>query len=78
LRQGQAVLAELTGVLGLQLERPEPQGSPAAPFIDLLLQVRLELRRQKLWALSDQIRDRLEELGVVVEDGKDGAAWRWK
>ena len=78
LRQGQDVLAELTGVLGLQLARPEPQGSPAAPFIDLLLQVRLELRRQKLWPLADQIRGRLEELGVIVEDSKDGATWRWK
>jgi cysteinyl-tRNA synthetase len=50
----------------------------AAPFIDLLVQVRGELRLQKLWALSDVVRDRLIELGVVLEDGKDGTTWRWK
>ena len=36
-----------------------------------------EVRKQKLWALSDLIRDRLKELGVTIEDAKDGTSWRW-
>jgi cysteinyl-tRNA synthetase len=36
------------------------------------------LRRQKLWALSDMVRDRLTALGVILEDSKDGTTWRWK
>jgi cysteinyl-tRNA synthetase len=27
--------------------------------------------------MSDLIRDRLKELGVVIEDNKDGTSWRW-
>jgi len=27
--------------------------------------------------LSDQIRDRLKELGVTIEDSRDGTVWRW-
>jgi len=27
--------------------------------------------------MSDLIRDRLKELGVAIEDNKDGTTWRW-
>jgi cysteinyl-tRNA synthetase len=78
LGEAQDVLRELSGVLGLQLERASTRSSQADPYVDLLLEVRGELRRQKLWALSDLIRDRLAALNVVLEDTKDGSAWRWK
>jgi cysteinyl-tRNA synthetase len=78
LGEAQAALRELAGVFGLRLERSVDQGASAAPFIELLVQVRRELRAQKLWALSDLVRDQLLELGVVLEDGKDGTTWRWK
>ncbi|HPO59231.1 MAG TPA: cysteine--tRNA ligase, partial [Anaerolineaceae bacterium] len=59
LRPAQDLLLELSGVLGLQLEQQDKGSAQADPFINLLVSVRSELRRQKLWALSDQIRDRL-------------------
>jgi cysteinyl-tRNA synthetase len=62
----------------LRLERQAQSASPAGPFIDLLLELRTELRGQKLWGLSDQIRDRLAELGVTIEDSKEGTTWHWK
>jgi cysteinyl-tRNA synthetase len=75
---GQVVLRELMGIFGLQPERPAVEGGQAAPFIDLLVEIRRELRKQKLWALSDLIRDRLTALNVVMEDTKEGTTWRWK
>lgn len=76
LQPAQAILRELAGVFGLRLS--EKTGSEGADkFIDLLLEVRAEARKQKLWSLSDLIRDRLKDLGVTVEDSKDGANWRW-
>ena len=71
-----AVLRELAGVLGLRLQDKQAAGD-SARFIDLLVEVRSEVRKQKLWALSDLIRDRLKELGVTLEDGKEGSTWRW-
>lgn len=78
LQPAQSALVELCGVLGLRLEKASEQGAEAAPFIGLLLEIRAELRKQKLWALSDVVRNRLAELGVSLEDSKDGSTWRWK
>jgi cysteinyl-tRNA synthetase len=36
------------------------------------------MRQQKLWILSDKVRTSLAELGVLLEDNKDGTTWRWK
>jgi cysteinyl-tRNA synthetase len=76
LAPAQATLRELTGVLGLRLEEKTGSGD-ADKFIDLLVEVRSEARAQKLWEFSDMIRDRLKELGVTIEDSKDGTSWRW-
>ncbi|MFO7584707.1 MAG: cysteine--tRNA ligase [Anaerolineales bacterium] len=76
LQPAQDALRELTGVFGLRLAEKTGSGG-ADPFIDLLLEVRAEARAQKLWALSDLIRDRLKELGVTVEDSKQGSTWHW-
>jgi cysteinyl-tRNA synthetase len=78
LQSGQNLLRELTGVFGLHMERPNFEGNQASPFIAFLIELRSELRKQKNWALSDQIRNRLAELNVLLEDGKDGTSWRWK
>jgi cysteinyl-tRNA synthetase len=76
LEEAQQLLRELTSVLGLRLE--EAKGvSQADAFIDLLLEIRTDLRQQKAWALSDKIRDRLIELGIILEDSKDSTTWRW-
>ncbi|PZC42974.1 MAG: cysteinyl-tRNA synthetase [Chloroflexi bacterium] len=70
-----ALLRELGGVLGLRFEAPE-QGALAAPFIDLLVDVRRRLRDAKQYELADQVRDDLLANGVVLEDSRDGTQWR--
>jgi cysteinyl-tRNA synthetase len=77
LQESQDVLLNLTSVLGLRLDQPQKTKGEVEPFIDLLVEVRTELREHKLWDLSDQIRDRLQELGVAVEDSKEGSTWHW-
>jgi cysteinyl-tRNA synthetase len=76
LQQAQEGLRELAGVLGLRLRGDESKPQAAAPFVELLIEVRAELRKQKLWALSDLVRDRLLQLGVMLEDSKEGTSWR--
>lgn len=78
LAAAQDLLRQLASVFGLRLEPRPGKAAEAAPFIDLLVEVRAELRRHKLWSLSDTIRDRLAQLGVILEDSKDGTIWRWE
>ncbi len=77
LGEAQEALRELTGVFGLTLSEKETEHE-ADPLIDLLMEVRSEIRKQKMWDLSDLIRDRLAELGIQVEDTKSGSTWSWK
>ena len=72
----QDVLLKLAGVFGLSLTQQDQLDAEAAPFIDLLLEIRRELRSAKQFELSDRIRDRLSELGISLEDGKGGTVWR--
>ena len=47
-------------------------------LIKTLIDTRNELRASKQWELADKIRDRLSELGIIIEDKKEKVAWRKK
>jgi cysteinyl-tRNA synthetase len=70
------VLIHLGQVLGLDLELHDASAGDAAPFIDLLVQVRDQLRAEKQWTLSDLIRDQLAEKGITIADGPQGSTWQ--
>jgi cysteinyl-tRNA synthetase len=76
LKFAQDSLCTLSGVLGLQLGKNRISAGGADKFIDLLVEIRSEMRKQKNWVMSDLIRDRLKDLGVVIEDGKEGTTWQ--
>ena len=44
-------------------------------LVELLVDVRAALRRKKMWDLSDEIRSRLAELGIRLEDKGDQTVW---
>lgn len=73
---GRKALVEIASVLGLDLTAEHRGAGDAAPFIDLLVQVRDRLRAEKNWALSDLIRDELAERGITVADGPQGSTWQ--
>ena len=76
----QRTIGELGDVLGLQLAAEERTANAVAatPFINLLVSVRSDLRAAKQWALGDKVRDELAELGVVLEDSREGTTWRFE
>ena len=45
-------------------------------LLDLLVSLRTQVRKEKNFALSDEIRNRLIALGVVLEDRSDGTIWK--
>jgi hypothetical protein len=66
------MVVALAGAATKGLRRPE---DVVGPFVEALLALRRDVRADKLWALSDRIRDSLVELGVEVRDGHDGSSW---
>ena len=59
-----------------EFERTETERVDLAPIVERLLEEREEARLEREWERADRIRDELSEMGVVVEDGTDGATWR--
>jgi len=45
-------------------------------LIELLITLRTEAKQNKNYELSDIIRDRLKELGVVLQDSKEGTSYK--
>ncbi len=74
--EAKKLLIELTGIMGLTLKKEAEQFTDAAPFIELLISTRKGLREAKQFRLADEIRNRLKELGIVLEDGPTGTTWK--
>ena len=76
-KTGQELLRELADILGLTLKAPE-KSIEAAPFIELLIATRKQLRDAKQFQLADNIRAKLLELGIILEDTPKGTTWKDK
>ena len=80
LQRAEEVFADLgEGVLGLfpaRVLESQLGGALLDGLVKLLLDIREQERRNRNFATSDQIRQRLTELGVQVEDTRDGAKWK--
>jgi cysteinyl-tRNA synthetase len=42
------------------------------------MEMRVEAKAQKNWALSDKIRNDLNNIGIEIKDTKDGYEWKLK
>lgn len=78
----EALYSDLAGaVLGLL---PSDAGASSSAallavtdgLVNYLIELRQEARKNKQWAQADAIRNRLKDLGVVLEDGAQGTGWR--
>lgn len=82
LREGLAVLVDLVGIIGIDLESTgdtSDAGESSEKLkgtIELLLELRENARKGKDWATADLIRNRLGDLGIEVADTKDGPTWK--
>ncbi|MFP4001362.1 MAG: cysteine--tRNA ligase [Thermoplasmata archaeon] len=81
LEEAAKTLKELGSILGLKLEKKKRSDSEAEKgsedFIELLLEIREKLRDEGQYESADEIRDRLSDMGVEVEDTDQGPEWRF-
>ena len=80
--KAQSVLSVLAGdVLGLKLGTLEFIGEPAPEIeslVNRLVKERSEFRKARQWQRADEIRAKLAELGVILEDTPEGTVTIWK
>ena len=69
------IFDELTGILGIVYnEKTEDENDDAAE-IEALIEERTNARKEKNWAKADEIRNKLTEMGIVLEDTPQGVKW---
>ena len=62
-------------VLGLLDQAQESSSYKLPELVELLIELRNNARANKDFATSDQIRDQLAALGIVLKDGKEGTSF---
>ncbi len=75
LRDVVSLLRTLGAPLGLFRKREEMLQTTTGDLIDLLIELRMELRKKREFELADRIRDRLNDLGIVLKDTPHGTIW---
>ena len=69
----------LGNVLGLfEIQGESAHEDVVDSLVELLLDIREQMRQRKEWEMADKIRDGLVERGIVVKDTPDGPKWHFK
>ena len=70
-----SLIKEFDTVLGIMPEDSET-GKDLDSVMAILIDLRQELRKRKMYDLADMIRDRVKEAGFSLEDSAEGAKWK--
>ena len=77
LNEAGETLKELGRVLGLKLDLSKKEDlTGSEELIDLIVKIREDLRNNEEYELSDRIRSGLKEIGIELQDTKEGVKWR--
>jgi cysteinyl-tRNA synthetase len=72
-----ATFAKFGAVLGIFESKEQGAEKDIVPdLVNLILEVREDLRKKGDWASADRLRQRLKRMGVHVEDSPEGASWK--
>ena len=71
-------MSQLADVLGLQPVEAEPKSGDLTHTVEEMIAKRQDARKNKDFKTADEIRDKLAEMGVVLEDTKEGVRWSLK
>ncbi len=73
LKEALGLLTELTGVLGIEILKAKEllEGD-----IEALIEERTQAKKDKNFARADEIRDTLKDMGIILEDTRQGVKWK--
>jgi cysteinyl-tRNA synthetase len=79
LEEAQEKIITLMGVLGVRLDTITTTGDSSLPaLVELLIELRADLRIAKQYELADKIRSSLTDLDIQLEDKPEGTIWKFK
>ena len=66
-------------VLGIKMERRKPETDKLVEnLMNLIIDIRRQMREREDWKTADEIRAKLRALGLVLEDTLEGTTWKIK
>ncbi|MBA7683916.1 Cysteine--tRNA ligase [subsurface metagenome] len=70
-------IRHLGSILGLfQTKKKEELNQKTGQLLKVLIEVRDRLRKEEKWDLADEIRKKLKNIGIQLEDRKEETRWR--
>ncbi len=69
-------IKKMGAILGLFQDKEKEFKDKTEELIQILIDVRDTLRKEKKWDLADRIRERLQRIGIQLEDKKNKTVWR--
>ena len=70
-----AELTELLKEIGLENPLGENAGNSTVELIEFLIEQRKIAKKDRNFALSDEIRDKMAEIGIKIKDGREKTTW---
>ncbi len=64
-------------ILGF-VEESKKRDDLSPRLIEIILWIRNQVRKNKQFELSDEIRKKINDLGIVIDDTKDRSTYRWE
>jgi cysteinyl-tRNA synthetase len=79
-RSGDAALGvavkEALAILGFSFEQAQVSDELTPRLVEILIDLRNQARERRDFKTGDAIRDRLKEVGIVLEDSPTGTKWK--
>mgnify|MGYP000044182097 CR=1 FL=1 len=77
--QAREIFRDMVVFLGIQMDaHTSDSRQTLANLVEELLSLRERFRARKQWADADEMRDILQNVGIIVEDTENGVRWRFK
>jgi len=71
------VLIDLAVEVNQDTRRETLKSMGIESIMNFIITSRAEARKKKNWTRADLIRDRLREIGIILEDYAGGTSWKW-
>ncbi len=78
LAKAKETLSSLCDILGITIDKKDDEDAGEVAVIEALIDERKAAKKEKNFARADEIRNQLSDMGIVIEDTREGTKWHRK